>query len=78
LEDAIIRSDTETSYKILYLLKDLLEISNVLKHPNFITRFNSISSAVGPLVIDNLITEKKLKDFSGTGNPIPLINSRGE
>ena len=31
---------------------------------SFVTRFNSMSSAVGPLVIDNLITEQKLKEFS--------------
>ena len=35
-----------------------------MRNPTYITRFNSISSAVGPLIIDNLIMEHKLNAFN--------------
>lgn len=51
-------------YKTLVAFKKIKAIADAIRKPTFITRFNSISSAVGPLIIDNLIIEKKLEDFS--------------
>ena len=34
-----------------------------MRKPTFATRFNSISSAVGPLIVDNLIIEHKMEQF---------------
>lgn len=36
---------------------------DAMKKPTFATRFNSISSAVGPLIIDNLIMKHKMEQF---------------
>lgn len=57
-------SNAPSNYKILKTYQKLIVISNALRKPTFATRFNSISSAVGPLVIDNLIIESKMEDFT--------------
>lgn len=54
----------EIEYKTLQALNRILKISTELSSISFATRFNSMSSAVGPLAVDNLITEFKLEDFS--------------
>jgi hypothetical protein len=54
----------EIEYKVLKAFQRIQKISEALKGPTFATRFNSISSAVGPLIIDNLIIEHKLEQFS--------------
>lgn len=54
----------EIEYKVLKAFQRVQKISEALKGPTFATRFNSISSAVGPLIIDNLILEHKLEQFS--------------
>jgi len=55
--------DTAVSdYKILKFFQYLDSISKAMKSPTYATRFNSISNAVGPLVIDNLIMEYKATD----------------
>lgn len=56
-------SDT-IKYKTLKALLNFLNLSTALRMPTFATRFNSITSAVGPLIIDNLITEYKMRDLS--------------
>ena len=48
-----------TDYKVLKFFQYLDTIARQLKSPTYATRFNSISNAVGPLVIDNLIMEYK-------------------
>ena len=48
-----------TDYKVLKFFKNIDKIAKALKGPTYATRFNSISNAVGPLVIDNLIMEYK-------------------
>lgn len=54
----------EIEYKVLRALQKVQKISEALRGPSFATRFNSISSAVGPLIIDNLIIEHKMQQFS--------------
>lgn len=54
----------EVEYKVLRALQRVQKISEALRGPSFATRFNSISSAVGPLIIDNLIIEHKMQQFS--------------
>lgn len=51
-------------YKVLLALQKLTDINDAMRNPTFATRFNSISSAVGPLIIDNLILEHKMEQFS--------------
>lgn len=60
------RSDDAMDYKVLKFFQYINSLSQVIKAPTYITRFNSISNAVGPLIIDNLIMEYKLmnSDFS--------------
>lgn len=67
----------EIEYKTLKALNQLLAISKEVSSLSMATRFNSMSSAVGPQVIDNLITEAKLEDFSkfildANGNTVVL------
>jgi hypothetical protein len=53
-----------TDYKVLLAFQKLKNITDTLRKPTFATRFNSISSAVGPLIIDNLILEHKMENFT--------------
>ena len=39
-------------------------VANEIKGTTFATRLNSVSNAVGPLVVDNLILERKFDTFS--------------
>jgi len=50
-----------TDYKVLRFFRYITSISEALKGPTLATRFNSISNAVGPLIIDNLIMEYQVK-----------------
>ena len=54
-------------YKVLLAFQKLRSITEDMRNITFATRFNSISSAVGPLIVDNLIIEKKMQDFT-SGN----------
>lgn len=56
----------EIEYKVLRAFQRVQKIGEAIRGITFATRFNSISSAVGPLIIDNLITEHKLKNFSSS------------
>lgn len=51
-------------YKVMLALQKLLALGQALRNPTFATRFNSISSAVGPLIIDNLIMQHKIDQFN--------------
>ena len=50
------------NYKVLKFFQRFDSLSRALKSPTYATRFNSISNAVGPLVIDNLIKEYKAEN----------------
>lgn len=75
--DGIRKVTPEMEYKTLKALNQLLAISKEVSSLSMATRFNSMSSAVGPQIIDNLITEAKLEDFSkfildANGNTVVL------
>ena len=53
-------------YKVLLAFQRLKELTDFMRKPTFATRFNSISSAVGPLIIDNLIIEHRIEGFKDT------------
>ena len=56
--------DPKTEYRILKAFNNLQNIGSAMRSLTRVTRFNSVSSAVGPLIIDNLITEHQLENFS--------------
>lgn len=75
----------ETDYKVLVAFQKIKKIADAIRKPTFATRFNSISSAVGPLIIDNLILEHKMEQFTlgnskstnfydAEGNPVEITD----
>ncbi len=71
----------EIAYKTLVAFGNFQKIAEAMRMPTFATRFNSMSSAVGPLIIDNLITEHKMQKLSlesnivdADMNPVDMTN----
>ena len=60
--------DSRIEYKVLKSFRNFQRLADAMRMPTFATRFNSISSAVGPLIIDNLITEHKMEKLSSESN----------
>lgn len=58
----------EIVYKTLNAFLKFQKMANVLRMPTFATRLNSISSAVGPLITDNLIIEHNINKLSQENN----------
>lgn len=58
----------EIAYKTLVAFGNFQKIAEAMRMPTFATRSNSMSSAVGPLIIDNLITEYKMQKLSLESN----------
>ena len=54
----------EVDIKTLMMFDRLLDIAEEMRDITFATRFNSIASAVGPTIVDNLILEHKIENFS--------------
>lgn len=52
-----------TDYKVLLAFQKIRQLVDAMRKPTYATRFNSISSAVGPLIVDNLIIEHKMSQF---------------
>lgn len=52
-----------TDYKVLLAFQKIRQLVDAMRKPTYVTRFNSISSAVGPLIVDNLIIEHKMEAF---------------
>ena len=52
-----------TDYKVLLAFQKMRQLVDTMRKPTYATRFNSISSAVGPLIVDNLIIEHKMSQF---------------
>lgn len=57
----------EIDLKVLAIAQKLLTISNVVRNLDYPTRFNSVTSAAGPHILDNLITEYKISKFTVAG-----------
>lgn len=53
----------KVDYKVLLAFSRLQNLAKAIRKPTLVTRLNSISSAVGPLIIDNIILEHKLMQF---------------
>jgi hypothetical protein len=68
-------SDLKATYKILRALEKLTKLAEAIRMPTFATRFNSISSAVGPLIVDNLMTEHNIENLS---NKSSIVTSEGK
>lgn len=75
LIEGIKSSDPRIEYKVLKSFRNFQRLADAMRMPTFATRFNSISSAVGPLIIDNLITEHKMEKLSSESN---ILDSNGE
>ena len=58
----------EIAYKTLLAFSNFQKMAGAIRMPTFATRFNSMSSAVGPLIIDNLITEHEMEKLSLESN----------
>ena len=56
-------SSLATQYKVLEALVRVKALADSMRNLTFATRFNSISSAVGPLIIDNIILEHKMDNL---------------
>lgn len=52
-----------TDYKVLLAFQKMRSLTDAMRKPTYATRFNSISSAVGPLIVYNLIIEHKMSQF---------------
>lgn len=65
-------------YKGMIAIKNFLSISKELKGLTYATRFNSISNAVGPQAIDNLMMKRKLEKFSEHVYQIRTVKKDGE
>lgn len=75
LIEGVKSSDPRIEYKVLKAFRNFQRLADAMRMPTFATRFNSISSAVGPLIIDNLITEHKMEKLSSESN---ILDSDGE
>ena len=64
IKDSSVAVYDKIRYKGMIAIKNFLSISKELKGLTYATRFNSISNAVGPQAIDNIIMQSKLKKFS--------------
>lgn len=65
----------KVNYKVLQALSHFIKLADAMRMPTTATRFNSMSSAVGPLIVDNLMTEYKLNDLSGNST---IVDDNGD
>ena len=63
VDESMFQQREATEYKVLLAFQKIRKLTDAIRKPTFATRFNSISSAVGPLIIDNLIIEHKMQQF---------------
>ena len=69
----------EMDYKILKALQTVIALNEVVEAANAVTRLNSIASAVGPQLIDNVLFEEKLNTFTdylydSNGNQLSVVD----
>ena len=55
-------------FKVLLAFQRLLNLADAIKKPTFITRLNSMKTAAGPLIIDNIVLAHNLNEFRLSGN----------
>lgn len=68
LNDTVKVERDKIDYKVLLAFQKLQNLAKAIRKPTLATRLNSISSAVGPLIIDNIILEHKLMQFLESEN----------
>lgn len=66
LIDNLRANKPETNYKVATAFGKLQKLAYAIKGPTYLTRYNSISNAVGPLITDNIVTEFKT-NYETTG-----------
>lgn len=66
LIDNLRANKPETNYKVATAFGKLQRLAYAIKGPTYLTRYNSISNAVGPLITDNIVTEFKT-NYETTG-----------
>ena len=64
LIDGLRTPSAKTELKVLNAFRKIQTLSSALRLPTMATRFNSVTSAPGPMIIDNLATEFKLKKLN--------------
>lgn len=75
--EAITKNNLNVDYKIILALMRFSSIANSLRTPSAISKLNSINSAVGPLVIDNIIMQNQLTSemlglYDSSGNELTM------
>ena len=58
--------ENSTNYKVLNAFLKIKRLADEMRNPTLATRFNSISSAVGPLIIDNIIMRHKMDAYNAS------------
>ena len=66
LIDNLRSNKPETNYKVATAFGKLQRLAYAIKGPTYLTRYNSISNAVGPLITDNIVTKFKT-NYETTG-----------
>ena len=66
LIDNLRANKPETNYKVATAFGKLQRLAYAIKGPTYLTRYNSISNAVGPLITDNIVTKFKT-NYETTG-----------
>lgn len=67
-----------SDFKVLLAFQKFTVIAEALRKPTLITRFNSISTAVGPLAIDNLMTQYSVGNFDPKHSPFYKVDGSGK
>lgn len=67
-----------SDFKVLLAFQKFTAIAEALRKPTLITRFNSISTAVGPLAIDNLMTQYSVGNFDPKHSPFYKVDGSGK
>lgn len=67
-----------SDFKVLLAFQKFSAIAEALRKPTLITRFNSVSTAVGPLAIDNLMTQYSVGNFDPKHSPFYKVDGSGK
>lgn len=67
-----------SDFKVLLAFQKFTAIAEALRKPTLITRFNSVSTAVGPLAIDNLMTQYSVGNFDPKHSPFYKVDGSGK
>jgi hypothetical protein len=74
----LVDDDLNVSLKISKALIALFDVSRKVRLADQVTRYNSISSAVGPSTLDNYIFQEKLKELDNSSSLVDMNNPEGD